>query len=66
MIPRLMILVCAAVNSRHTGDSKAHASGYTHTYFDSEDMDLVTLSVFPNDKEIAELAKQAWDEADSL
>ena len=66
MIPRLMILVCAAVNSRHTGDSKARASGYTHTYFDSEDMDLVTLSVFPNDKEIAELAKQAWDEADSL
>ena len=29
-------------------------------------MDLVTLSVFPNDQEITELAKQAWDEADSL
>ena len=29
-------------------------------------MDLVMLSVFPNDQEITELAKQAWDEADSL
>ena len=61
-----MILVRAAMNFHHMGDSKARASRYTHTYFDSEDMDLVMLSVFPNDQEITELAKQAWDEADSL
>ena len=66
MIPRLMILVRAAVNSRHTGDSKARASGYNHTYFDSEDIDLAMLSTFPSDNEFEELAKQAWDEADSL
>jgi hypothetical protein len=61
-----MILVCAAVNSGHTGDSKACASGYTHTYFDSEDIDIAALSAFPSDNEIEDVAKQAWDEADSL
>lgn len=66
MIPRLMILIRAAINSKHTGDSKARASGYTHTYFDSEDIDLAALSTFPSDNEFEELAKQAWDEADSL
>lgn len=58
-----MILIRAAIN---TSDSKAHASGYTHTYFDLEDIDLATLSTFPSDNELEELAKQAWDEADSL
>jgi hypothetical protein len=66
MIPMLMVLIRAAINSRHTGDSKARASGYTHTYFDSEDIDLAALSTFPSDNEFEELAKQAWDEADSL
>lgn len=61
-----MILVRAAINLGHTGDSKARASGYTHTYFDSEDIDLAALSAFPNDNEFGELAKRAWDEADSL
>ena len=61
-----MILIRAAINSKNTGDSKARASGYTHTYFDSEDINLVALSTFPSDNELEELAKQAWDEADSL
>jgi hypothetical protein len=66
MIPRLMILIRSAINSGHTGDSKTRASGYTHTYFDSEDINLVALSTFPGDNEIEELAIRAWDEADSL
>ena len=66
MIPRLMVLIRAAVNSGYAGDSKARASGYTHTYFDSEDINITALSTFPSDDEIAEEAKQAWEEADSL
>jgi hypothetical protein len=66
MIPRLMVLIRAAVNSGYAGDSKARASGYTHTYFDSEDINIAALSTFPSDNEIEEAAKQAWEEADSL
>lgn len=66
MIPRLMVLIRAAVNSGYTGDSKAHASGYTHTYFDSEDINIAALLRFPSDIEIEAAAKQAWEEADSL
>jgi hypothetical protein len=66
MILRLMVLIYAAVNSGYAGDSKARASGYTHTYFDSKDINIAALSTFPSDNEIEEAAKQAWEEADSL
>ena len=61
-----MVLICMAINSKHTGDSKARTSGYTHTYFDSEDIDLAALLTFATDNGIEELVKQAWEEADSL
>jgi hypothetical protein len=66
MIPRLLILIRAAVKLGHTGNSKSQASGYNHTYFDPEDMDIAVLSIFPTDSDIANAAREAWDEADGL
>lgn len=66
MIPQLLVLVRAAVKLGYTGNSKSCTSGYTHTYFDTEDMDLAMLAIFLTDGEIKTAAKEAWDEADSL
>jgi hypothetical protein len=66
MVPRLLILICAAVNLGHTGDSKARASGYTHSWHDSEDINITNLSDLPLDSDIEQVAKEAWDKADSL
>src|SRR6202044_1510276 len=66
MIPRLHILTRAAVKLNHTSDPKARVSGYAHTYFDMEDINLTTLSVFPTDEDIETMAKEVWEEADGL
>ena len=66
MIPRLHILTRAVVKLNHTSDPKVCASGYAHTYFDMEDINLATLSIFPPDEDIETAAKEAWEEADGL
>ena len=66
MVPRLLILIRAAVNLGHSGDSKARASGYTHSWHASEDINITNLSDLPLDSDIERVAKEAWDEADSL
>ena len=66
MVPHLLILIRAAVNLGHSGDSKARASGYTHSWHDSEDINITNLSDLPLDSDIERVAKEAWDEADSL
>ncbi|KAH7905193.1 hypothetical protein BJ138DRAFT_1130617 [Hygrophoropsis aurantiaca] len=66
MVPRLSLLIRTAVNFCHSADPRARASGYAHTYFDSKDCDLATLSKFPTDDEIIALTQSAYDEAHSL
>jgi hypothetical protein len=55
-----------AVKLGHTTSPNARASGYAHTYFDAEDMNIKILSEFPTDVEIERAAKEAWEEADGL
>ena len=50
----------------HTTSLTAWASGYAHTYFDAEDMDIRILSEFPTDMEVEGAAEEAWEEADGL
>jgi hypothetical protein len=45
---------------RHT------AAGYSHTYFDANDIPLGLLSEFPSDYEISQAAIIAYDEANTL
>jgi hypothetical protein len=66
MVPRLHILIRSAVKYCHSGDPKARAAGYAHTYFDSSGIDLAQLSIFPTDTEIEATTKVAWEEANSL
>jgi hypothetical protein len=49
-----------------SSDSKARAAGYNHTYFDNEGLDLEALSCYASDEEIAAIAIEASEEADSL
>ena len=42
------------------------AAGYSHTYFDANDIPLDILSRFPSDSEIAQAATIAYDEAITL
>ncbi|KAL1712277.1 hypothetical protein EV715DRAFT_213952 [Schizophyllum commune] len=46
--------------------SKATASGYNHTYFDTESLDLAALQRFPDDMEVSELAAAAARQTDDL
>jgi hypothetical protein len=42
------------------------AAGYSHTYFDANNIPLGILSEFPSDYEIAQAATIAYDEANTL
>ena len=59
MIPKLRIKLHEAVLRGKSSSAKARASGYSHTYFDHEGLDLVALSTYPTDAEIKVLAEQA-------
>ncbi|THH16626.1 hypothetical protein EUX98_g9272 [Antrodiella citrinella] len=70
-IPRIHVLIREVLKLSRNGttsssDPKATASGYAHTYFDTRDMDLRTLAIFPSDTEIEDIAKEAWAEMESL
>ena len=49
-----------------SSDPKARASGYAHTYFDADGIDIAALAVYPSDSEIQQAANEAWEEAESL
>ncbi|KAF9231491.1 hypothetical protein BU15DRAFT_82327 [Melanogaster broomeanus] len=66
MIPRLLVLVHAAIELCHSRDPWARASGYAHTYFDSNDINIAQLVIFPTDEEIAQCMLAGWEEAQSL
>lgn len=52
--------------AKSSADPKARASGYNHTYMDSRGMDLQVLARYPTDKEIADVACVAFEEAEAL
>ncbi|KAF4621775.1 hypothetical protein D9613_012143 [Agrocybe pediades] len=66
MIPKLRLKLHQAVIRGKSSNGKARASGYNHTYFDNEGLDLEALSTFPTDQQIASIAKDAAEEANSL
>ncbi len=66
MVPRLSILERTAMKFMQTTDSKARASGYAHTYFDHDNVDIALLSVFPSDEEVQVAAQKAWQEVENL
>ena len=51
---------------RDSSDPKARASGYVHSYFDTDSIDLASLATFPSDDEIQQATRNAWQEAESL
>lgn len=42
------------------------ASGYHHTYFKADDLDLASLMIYPADEDIHSMAKLAFDDAKDL
>ncbi|KAF8797488.1 hypothetical protein BYT27DRAFT_7237241 [Phlegmacium glaucopus] len=63
MIPKLRIKLHHSALRGKSSDPKARAAGYSHTYFDHEGLDLLTLSTYPTDSEIQSLAQDAAQEA---
>jgi hypothetical protein len=66
MLPKLFIRLCEHTLFSTFSDGKERASGYSHTYTDSRDVDLVALSTYPSDDEISEVVKTAYEEAENL
>ena len=66
MVSKLRISLCETVLRSKTADPKARASGYSHTYFDQNGVDLVALAMFPSDDDTEATAEVAAEEAESL
>ncbi|KAJ7814859.1 hypothetical protein B0H13DRAFT_2242659 [Mycena leptocephala] len=66
MIPKLRVKIRAAILRAKTSNPKDRAAGYSHTYFDSNGLDILALSTFPSDADIEQIASQAVEESDSL
>ncbi|TFK77245.1 hypothetical protein BDN72DRAFT_953706 [Pluteus cervinus] len=64
MIPKLRVKIRHAVFQERVSDPNARASGYSHRYYVHGDD--INLAHFPSDAEIAQAARIALDEADSL
>ncbi|KAF8581506.1 hypothetical protein K439DRAFT_1619011 [Ramaria rubella] len=65
MILKLSVLLRAAILSG-PGDTCTWATGYTHTYVDTQGLDLQTLGLYPSDAEITIAAAEVHREAKSL
>ena len=66
MIPKLFIRLRKHSLFSKFSDGKERASGYSHTYTDNRDVDLVALSLYPSDEEINDATKTAYEEAKNL
>ncbi|KAF8956013.1 hypothetical protein BDZ97DRAFT_1672397 [Flammula alnicola] len=67
LIPKIGVRLMAACKKKNiNADFKRTASGYSHTYFDGDDIDLHFLTIFPTDEEIKSAAAAAYEEAFSL
>lgn len=65
MLPKLRVTIREAI-LRARSNPRATASGYSHTHFDTRDLNIPILATFPDDDEINTAAKEAADEAESL
>jgi hypothetical protein len=67
LIPKLNVRLMAACKAKNVQvDFRRTAAGYSHTYFDANDIPLGILSEFPSDSDIAQAAVIAYDEANAL
>lgn len=67
LIPKLNVRLMAACRAKNIKvDFRRTAAGYSHTYFDADDIPLGILSDFPSDQDIACAASSAFDEATAL
>ena len=67
LIPKLHVRLMAACRTKNIKvDFQRTAAGYSHTYFNADDIPLGILSEFPSDGEIACSARAAFDEANVL
>ncbi|KAL5536122.1 MARS2_3 [Sanghuangporus sanghuang] len=68
LVPKSHWLVRYSMGSGRisTADAKRRASGYAHTWFDTEGLSLPDLRIFPTDEQIANLAKAGFRDAVSL
>lgn len=65
MQPKLHLRLQEAIHSQ-LSHSHMQASGYNHMYFDTHDIDLLALGIFPSTSTIQSIACEAMEEADSL
>ena len=66
-IPKLGVRLMAACKAKNVQvDFRRMAAGYSHTYFDANDIPLGILSKFPSDHDITQTATIAFDEANTL
>jgi hypothetical protein len=67
LIPKLSVQLIAACNAKNAQfDFRSRAAGYSYTYFDGDHASLGTLSNFPSDEEISQVASAASNEANVL
>jgi len=67
LIPKLNVRLMAACRAKNLKiDFRRTAAGYSHTYFDADDLPLGILSEFPSDDDIAAAASAAFDKANAL
>ncbi|KAH9163567.1 hypothetical protein EDB89DRAFT_1807668, partial [Lactarius sanguifluus] len=67
MVPKLNVRLMAACKAKNMKvDFRRTAAGYSHTYFDADNIPLHVLSEFPSDHEISQAAAVAFDEASTL
>ena len=67
LIPKLNVRLMAACRAKNVKvNFRRTAAGYSHTYFDTDEIPLGILSEFPSDQDIAHAASSAFDEANAL
>jgi hypothetical protein len=67
LIPKLNVRLMAACRAKNVKVDFQHtAAGYSHTYFDADEIPLGILSEFPSDHDIASAASTAFDKANTL
>ncbi|KAJ2921648.1 hypothetical protein H1R20_g15444, partial [Candolleomyces eurysporus] len=67
LVPKLRVRLMAACKAKHSrADFQKSANGYSHSYLDSDDVNLVTLLCLPTDDEISAAVASGYEEARTL
>ena len=65
MLPKLRVTIHEAMLHARS-NPRATASGYSHTHFDTRELDIPILATFPDDNDIEAASKEAADKANTL